>query len=131
MVRGIMSLSLAITLLVAAGCSRYSLDKPEDRAANEEIAKTLREPLNAYRQDKGTYPETLALLLPNYVDELPSTKSGHPLQYRALEGEFMLFWYQTDSTGKVACSFNFQAPLTRETQPYESNDCFTPGKNVH
>ena len=62
--------------------------------------------LERYRQANGHFPETLAPLVPGFIEKLPhDVINGQPLKYRrADEGGFVLYsvgWNETDDEGKV------------------------------
>lgn len=65
--------------------------------------------LERYRLAHGSYPETLDVLVPQFLAQLPhDIINGQPLKYRRPEdGSFVLYsvgWNQTDDGGTVALS---------------------------
>lgn len=127
---------LTITLLVVAiaACSRYPLDKGSDRFANEAIVRGLYKALDSYRADRGVYPESLALLTPEYVAELPTTVAGHEFQYQRSDylkrsDEFTIFWYQSTPGEVNACSVRRKVSQNGEVS--EADDCWNPDRRVH
>jgi hypothetical protein len=49
------------------------------------VKTTMRETMNAlirYQKQTGEYPDTLARLVPEYLDKVPETAWGHPFFYR-------------------------------------------------
>ena len=63
--------------------------------------------LERYRLAHGVYPETLAVLAPQFISKLPhDIINGQPLHYRRTpEGHFILYsvgWNETDDGGEVA-----------------------------
>lgn len=95
-------LPILLLVTVLSGCSRYQLDNPSDRTANETIARKLYEPLNRYLKEHGKYPENLSELKPDYAKELPTTVVGHQFKYSTFPNlsrngihEFSISWYQS------------------------------------
>ena len=129
--RYLVKVVLLTTLNVVFACSRYPLEAPEKRSANEVAARELYEPLQQYFVENDTYPENLSSLVPEYISELPETVSGNAFQYGTSDsGEkktsFRIYWYQKNvRDGEIiACSVN---PPTRGSErTYESNDCWKP-----
>jgi hypothetical protein len=63
--------------------------------------------LERYRLTNGKYPETLAPLVPRYLDRIPSDIiDGKPLRYRLnSDGSFLIYsvgWNRTDDGGQLA-----------------------------
>jgi hypothetical protein len=62
--------------------------------------------LERYRLMRGNYPETLEVLAPHFIEELPHDLiNGQPLHYRRTEGgQFVLYsvgWDEKDDGGKI------------------------------
>jgi hypothetical protein len=67
--------------------------------------------LERYRIAHGSYPESLALLAPQWMETIPhDVINGRPLHYeRTPDGRFLLYsvgWNETDDGGKVALGKN-------------------------
>jgi tetratricopeptide (TPR) repeat protein len=67
--------------------------------------------LERYRIAHGSYPESLALLAPQWMETIPhDVINGQPLHYeRTPDGRFLLYsvgWNETDDGGKVALGKN-------------------------
>jgi hypothetical protein len=67
--------------------------------------------LERYRFALGTYPESLDVLAPRFIEKLPhDIVNGQPLQYRrTVEGKFLLYsvgWNETDDGGQAAVAKN-------------------------
>ena len=67
--------------------------------------------LERYRLAHGDYPETLAVLAPQYIEKLPhDIMNGQPLHYRHTDGgNFILYsvgWNETDDGGELVLNKN-------------------------
>jgi hypothetical protein len=137
-------LLLMATLSVITGCSRSQIDAPEDRSLNEAVARKLYDPLNQYFEANKTYPESLSLLIPSYISELPKTVAGHEFQYRAFESSktkekktgFSLSWDQKNIQSGEVIACNVRS-IDRDSDDYKGDmtkdmtECWNPNASEH
>ncbi len=84
-----MGLAVFITVLSFPGCSGVEarFERAEDMVAQMRVQNAV----ERYREDHGTAPADLTLLVPDYLTELPSAfRNSADLAYEPMEGEVRL-----------------------------------------
>ena len=71
-------LTLAALAYVGWGANRELRDfDPDWAAANIRAAAQIQEALERYQKDHGSYPPSLATLVPDYLAEIPAASTSH------------------------------------------------------
>ncbi len=81
-------LPLVLILLVGTGCPPPG----KGRAAEQgyEAGQPVIEALEAHKKSEGTYPESLEVLVPDRISEIPVDPDGEPFGYRLTEEGYEL-----------------------------------------
>ena len=95
-----------LALTAVAGIGQVVVTKFAKAQSSTDLAQTACA-LERYRLARGNYPETLAVLAPQYIETLPhDIINGQPLHYRRTEGEnFILYsvgWNEKDDGGQIS-----------------------------
>jgi hypothetical protein len=78
--------ALAAALLALGGCSVWPVNQDPDGMAYRRNANQVVEAIQAYKQDKGVWPSSLAALTPAYIPALPDEPH---LEYHPYDGSVL------------------------------------------
>ena len=91
----ILLVCLAVTTICA--CGAVPTDEPpgvgEKADRGYAACAPIIEALEKYLSDKGTYPETLEELIPDYIDTIPAEVNENPIAYQKAEDGYSLSFY--------------------------------------
>jgi len=62
-----------LLILAATACKSNQISEADEIKANQERAQPILQAIGAYEKDHGQWPESLDLLTPTYLAEIPKT----------------------------------------------------------
>lgn len=98
---------LLIVVLALMACKLFTVDPPgvgEKAELGYAVCDPIVNALEQYKTDKGTYPEAIEELLPEYLSEIPTEVNDQPIYYKIVEGSFTLSFHYV-GPGMNTCTY--------------------------
>jgi hypothetical protein len=99
---------LIVTLLALIACNLFGAAEPPGVGEKAERGYAALDPiikaLEQYRNDKGTYPELLDELVPDYIPDIPKEVNDESIFYAKTGGSFALSFHYL-GPGMNTCTY--------------------------
>ena len=108
---GVGIIAFVLFSIIVSGCTRAFRNADADEITDKQTAEKIIEAINHFRADSGSFPESLNLLVPDYLDSIPNTTRGEEFQYRTFHDSNrgddyeLCFFDETSSYTSYGCCY--------------------------
>lgn len=75
----------SVSVIFTAALPKKVVEEINQEKIGYEICAPIIQAVSKYKSEEKIYPDSLSLLIPNYLDSIPSQINGYPLDYQLSE----------------------------------------------